>query len=180
MIRADFNDLISQYSRKLYRFAYTILRDQEDAEDAVQEVFIKLWNMKDNLEKYESIEALLITMTKHFCLDMLRKRKRMIDFKDQSNKDEMVDDPTPHERLEQDENKIIIFEIIDKLPDNYKNIVLMHEIEGLSYEEISVKTNQSVNNLRVLISRAREKIRVEYKRYQYEYNGTQKPAGKVL
>ena len=49
MTRDDFNDLVRQLSRNLYGFAFRILRNQEEAEDAVQEVFIKLWNMGENL-----------------------------------------------------------------------------------------------------------------------------------
>ena len=75
MTRTDFNDLIQQLSRKLYGFAFRILRNQEEAEDAVQEIFIKLWKMGQKLDEYNSIDALATTMTKNYCIDQIRKQK---------------------------------------------------------------------------------------------------------
>ena len=66
MTRADFNDLVRQLNRNLYGYAFRILRNQEEAEDAVQEVFIKLWKLGDKLNDYNSIGALAITMIKNF------------------------------------------------------------------------------------------------------------------
>jgi RNA polymerase sigma-70 factor, ECF subfamily len=65
MSRTDFNDLVHQLNRKLYGYAFRILRNQEEAEDAVQEVFIKLWKMNEKLSEYNSIDALATTMTKN-------------------------------------------------------------------------------------------------------------------
>ena len=75
MTRTDFNHLIQRQSRKLYGFAFRILRNQEEAEDVVQEIFIKLWKMGEKLDEYKSIDALAITMTKNYCIDLLRKQK---------------------------------------------------------------------------------------------------------
>jgi DNA-directed RNA polymerase specialized sigma24 family protein len=57
MTRTDFNDLVMQLSRKMYGYAFRILRSREEAEDAVQEVFIKLWKIGEKLGEYTSIEA---------------------------------------------------------------------------------------------------------------------------
>ena len=75
MTRTDFNDLVRQQNRKLYGYAFRILRNQEEAEDAVQEVFIKLWNLGNKLDSYNSIGALATTMIKNFCIDQIRKKK---------------------------------------------------------------------------------------------------------
>ena len=69
--------LSGSLSRNLYGYAFRILRNQEEAEDAVQEVFIKLWNMGKKLDEYNSIEALAVTMIKNFCIDQLRKKKHL-------------------------------------------------------------------------------------------------------
>ena len=178
MTRQEFNDYVRQLNRKLYGFAFRILRNQEEAEDAVQEVFIKLWNMGDKLNNYNSIIALATTMTKNYCIDQLRRQKHIIT--DRNSIHETTTSPSPHEQMESRESDDIIHNIIENLPDLYKVIINLREIEGLSYEEIVEKTHQNINTLRVTISRARKMIREEFNKYQYERRGIKHAARKVL
>jgi RNA polymerase sigma factor (sigma-70 family) len=180
MSRSDFNELVHQLSRKLYGFAFRILRNQEEAEDAVQEVFIKLWNMGDKLSGYSSIDALAVTMTKNYCIDQFRKKKRIIQEEKYENYERNNLIPTPHEQLERVESGEILNRIIENLPEIYKSLVLLREIEGFSYEEIAEKTEQNINTLRVNISRARRIIRDEYNKYQYERRQIEQAARQVL
>jgi RNA polymerase sigma-70 factor (ECF subfamily) len=180
MTRLEFNNCIFQLSRKLYLVAYRFLKNREEAEDAVQEVFIKLWNKKDKLDEYNSIEALATTTIKNHCIDQLRKVRTIgIDDADQ-NMPYFFNDPSPYEQLERDETSKILNYIIDRLPDIYRDIIRKREIEGLSYEEISLITKQNINTLRVNLSRARGMIRDELKKFNYENNGNKKIAGKIL
>ena len=75
MTRLEFNNQVILLSRKLYFVAFRFLKRQEEAEDAVQEVFIRLWNRLDELDKYSSLEALAVTATRNYCIDILRKEK---------------------------------------------------------------------------------------------------------
>jgi RNA polymerase sigma-70 factor (ECF subfamily) len=70
--------------------------------------------------------------------------------------------------------------IIDKLPDIYREVIIMREIEGLSYEEIAKKTEQNINTLRVTLSRARKMIREEYNKHHYERREIKEADRKVL
>ena len=74
MTRPEFNQLIQQLTRKLYGFAFRILRSREEAEDVVQEIFIRLWKMGNKLDEFKSPEALATTMTKNYCIDMIKKK----------------------------------------------------------------------------------------------------------
>lgn len=180
MTRTDFNDLVRQLSRKLYGFAFRILHNQEEAEDAVQEIFIKLWNMGEKLNEYISIDAFATTMTKNYCIDQLRKQKHGY-LGEQNNQDyHFIASPSPHEQMENRESNEIIHNIINHLPDTYKVVIWLREIEGLSYEEIAEKTDRNINTLRVTLSRARRIIRDEYNKYQYERRGIKKIDRKVL
>jgi RNA polymerase sigma factor (sigma-70 family) len=174
MTRADFESLIQQLGRKLYGFAFRILRNQEEAEDVVQEIFIKLWNMGEKLNEYKSIEALATAMTKNYCIDLIRRQKH--NFKGDFNLNEYnnVLSPSPHEQLENSESGAILHMIIEKLPDNYRYIIKLRDIEGIPFEEIAEKTEQNINTLRVTLSRARKIIRDEYNKYQYERRGIEK------
>jgi RNA polymerase sigma-70 factor (ECF subfamily) len=171
MLKADFNDLVRQQNRNLYGIAFRILRNQEEAEDAVQEVFIKLWSMGSKLEEYNNISALSVTMTKNLCIDQLRKKKHFV--RDETGKHEInaVDDSSPFEILQSNESENILKKIIDNLPEIYSSLIRLREIDGLSYEEIAQKTEQNINTLRVTLSRARKMIRDEYNKYQYERRG---------
>jgi RNA polymerase sigma factor (sigma-70 family) len=180
MTRTDFNNLVQQLSRKMYGFAFRILSNREEAEDAVQEVFIRLWKMGDKLDEYSSINALATTMTKNYCIDQVRKRKRspLEEYKNQEYNSSAS--PSPLDQLENRESGNIIFSIIEKMPENYGNVIRLREIEGMSFEEIAVKSGQNINNLRVMLSRARKMIKDEYNKYQYERRGVKPVAGKIL
>jgi RNA polymerase sigma-70 factor (ECF subfamily) len=180
MTRLDFNDLVKQLSRKMYGFAFRILNNREEAEDAVQEVFIKLWKLGDKLGEYNSIEALATTMTKNHCIDQIRKRKHNFTEEYIDQGEIRFSFPSPHEQLEDRESDEIIYRIIEDMQEPQRQILKFREIEGLSYEEISQKTGQNINALRVTISRARKAIRDEYNKYQYERKRTGQFARKVL
>jgi len=78
MTRTEFDDLVRKLGRRLYGIAYRILKTQEGSEDAVQEVMVKLWKMNAKLSGYDSVEALATTMTKNYCIDIIRKQKRYV------------------------------------------------------------------------------------------------------
>jgi RNA polymerase sigma-70 factor, ECF subfamily len=180
MTRADFNDLVKQLSRKLFGYAFRILRNQEEAEDAVQEIFIRLWKMEDKLADYASIDAMAITMTKNLCIDIIRKKKHF-NFSDTSAGElKLSDNASPFELLQNKQSDEILNHIIGNLPEIYRSVIRMKEIEGLSYEEIAENTKQNINTLRVTLSRARKLIRDEFNRYHYERTGITKAHRKVL
>jgi len=171
MSRPDFDNLIRQLSRKLYGFAFRILRNQEEAEDVVQEVFIKLWKMGQKLDEYKSVDALAITMTKNCCIDLVRKQKHNYTADFSINDYQGLSSPSPQDTMENRETGEILHRIIDELPGLYRIVIKLRDIDGDSYEEIARKTDQNVNTLRVTLSRARKIIRDEYNKYQYERKG---------
>ena len=75
MKSSEFKFLVMPYSERLYRMAFRLMGNREEAEDTVQEVYLKLWGMRNELIKYDSIEALSIRITRNLCLDHLRRRK---------------------------------------------------------------------------------------------------------
>ena len=140
----------------LYRIAFHILEQQDEAEDAVQETFLKLWEIRDKLDDVESAKAYSIRILKNECLDRLRKAKKSVPA-DQvlvrepiSPADERID---AKRRLEK------VLGAIKSLPDSQKQVLLLRTVEGLSYEEISKKMGMSQLTLRVLLTRARGALR---------------------
>ena len=180
MSRSEFDNLIRQQSRKLYGFAFRILRNQEEAEDVVQEIFLKLWKMGNKLDEYKSIEALATTMTRNYCIDLIRRQKN--DYRGDFSTLDLpnLTSVSPHDQMENRESGEILNKIINGLPEPYRVVIKLRDIEGISYEEIAAKTRQNINTLRVTLSRARKIIRDEYKKYQYERRGIEKVDPKVL
>ncbi len=180
MTRTDFSELVHRLNRKMFGLAFRILSNREEAEDAVQEVFIRLWKMGEKLDEYKSIDALANTMTKNLCIDQIRKRKRKIEEEYTNQEIKTTGSLSPLEEMESNESHEIIYTIIEELPDTYKMVIKLREIEGLTYEEIESRTGQSINSLRVTFSRARKLIRDEYNKYHYERRGIKQITGKVL
>ncbi len=180
MTRFEFNELVEQLNRRLFGYAFRILRNQEEAEDAVQETFVKLWNMEEKLIEYKSIEALATTMIKNYSIDQLRKSK--LHKYEEFNTHDQIYSPalSPHDKMEQQESANIIHTIIDNMPDIYKTVIKLRDIEGFSYEEIAEKTEQNINTIRVTLSRARGLIRNEYNKFQNEDRRTKQVTRKVL
>lgn len=183
MTRLEFNNEVLQLSRKLYLVAFRFLKRQDEAEDAVQEVFLKLWNRRYELDKYHSIEALAVTTVKNYCIDQIRKTK-VLNIENNTTYETHFNlgstDPTPEETMEKSETIIMLNRIIENLPDMYRDVITMREIDSLPYEEIARITGQNINTLRVNLSRARKMIRDKFKKYKYEYTGNTAAARKVL
>lgn len=165
MTEAGFNDLIRSLSRKLYGYAYRIVRNGNDAEDTVQEVFIRLWQMGDRLDEYTSIEALALTMTRNQCIDTLRKKSHEGPGETAMLHDRTMEEPSPHEIMERDERASALQRILTLMPVNYGDMIRLKEIDGYTYSEISEKTGQNINTIRVTVSRARKMIRDQYNSY---------------
>jgi len=180
MTRDAFNDIIHKTYRKLYLIAFRVLRNQQEAEDVVQDVFLKMWTMKEKLDEYRDKEALAVTMTRNNSVDQLRKRRHIDNRSVETRMAETELGPSPHDLLTNAESMTILNAIIERLPAGYREIVQFREIDGLSFEEIAVMTSTNINTLRVNLSRARVMIREQFKQYSYERGDTKGTAGKVL
>ena len=180
MTRTEFNEYVRMHSRKFYSFAFRILRNQEESEDAVQEIFIKLWNMGEKLDNYLNIDALAATMIRNYCIDQIRKRNNHMQSQIENVDIKLFTSQTPHQQLEDRESYDIIKKLMDGLAEKYKNVLILREIDGLSYEEIASETSQDINNLRVMLSRARAMLKNDYNKYNNEKRGTRQSAEQVL
>lgn len=164
----QFKTLIIPLTGKLYRIAMRILGDSSDAKDAVQDIFAKLWNMREKLSEINNIDAFVSTTMKNYCLDKLRTNHS-------SSWSELMVNKTPshsdsvEERLIHEDTGKIIRGIIRNLPEQQREIIVMRDIEGLEFEEIQQITKTNLNHIRVNLSRARSTVRSEMlKLFNYE------------
>jgi len=146
--------------QKLFHIAHNILHEEEDAEDAVQEVLLKLWHIRDSLGSYDNVAAFATTVTKNHCLDKLKLKKRTDTLDDIHHFRESGDNP--YLQLERRNTEEILRKIIELLPPLQQTIIKMKDIEEYEVEEIAEITGTKADAIRVNLSRARKKVREEY------------------
>lgn len=169
MVARDFKTSVLPVSKKLLRFATHFLKNEDEAKDVVQDVFLKLWQKKETLAEIENIEAFAMRMTRNRCLDVIRANKTIaIDAEtDRKLKEKTVD---VHSKVELSESANQIKKLIGKLPDLQQTVMHLRDIEQLSYEEIAEATDLKVNAIRVNLSRARKKVREEFLKMNQDEN----------
>src|SRR6056297_1326714 len=162
MTAEAFKENILPLNRKLLGFANHFMKDMDDAKDIVQEIYIKLWNMRNELSKYNSVEALAMRMTRNLCLDKIKLNKTV------PLKGNAYLDKEQHEELNIAVKRVK--KAINLLNEPQKSIMQLRDIEGYDYEEIAQILNMNVNTVRVSLSRARKRIRelVTQKYYNHE------------
>lgn len=158
------------FHRKLYSVAYRLLENEADAEDLVQEAYLKMWNKREGLEVISNPEAFSVKLVKNMCYDILRSGKNMLNR--QTVELGEVNETLNFDQLEVRDDLRLVKNIITALPEQQQKVVVLRDIKECTYEEIEHLTGLTSVNIRVLLSRARKKIREQYNRLNnYESRG---------
>lgn len=145
---------------KLLSYALKLTDESADAEDAVQEVMLKLWNIRQKLDSYHSIEALSMTMTHNACMDQWRSKRT--DLLPLDHVQAASRTATPERLLEEKDEFRLMREIIASLPPLQQAIIRMKDVEEYETEEIAEITGCNPEAIRSNLSRARKKVRDIY------------------
>ncbi len=169
--KARYQKCVLDHKDRVFRYAYYTLRDAADAEDATQEVFIKLWNNYDKVNALK-VKSWLMRTTYNHCIDMIRKRQRTSDrhVEIQEFQSFDIDAPKEGDPRQHIENKTLgkrIEAAVAQLPEKVRPVFLMYEIQGLKYREISDVLGIPLNTVKVHLLRARKLLQQELK---YERN----------
>ena len=162
MIRElEFKFLCERHSDEIYRYARALLANQTDAEDATQEVLLRLWRHLPRLNPF-NLRAWLLQTTRCYCLDQLRRRSnraaplRLQDDLLEDQPDELAINPSlaadSSLRLEQARHAL------HQLPENLRSVFVLYEVNGLRYREIARALGIPINSVKVYLSRARQKL----------------------
>lgn len=163
MDASDFKQKFLPYHRKLYRVAFQLMGNAQDAEDMVQEAYLKLWKRRDELPTdIRSVEAYCVTLIKNVCYDTLRLSRLDEDGRSPEELNIATESNVIKEVEQKDEVRHVM-KLINKLPDQQRKVMLMRDVDDRPYEEIEQATGLSSINIRVLLSRARKKIREQFK-----------------
>ena len=165
MKQKEFLSTVLPFKDKLYRLAKRLLVSSDEAEDAVQEIFLKLWNGKEKIGKYKNPEAFAMTMTKNYCLDRLKSKQagnmKIVhgNFQNSENVEKQV---------EANDGVTLVFQIMETLPEQQRMILQLRDVEQYEYAEIAEMLDLNETAIRVALSRARKAIREEMiKKYNY-------------
>ena len=165
MKQKEFLNTILPCKNTLYRLAKRLLVSSDEAEDAVQEVFLKLWKGRDKIDNYRSPEAFAITMTKNYCLDRL-KSKQASNLKIVHNN--YKNSENIERTIEGNEGVELVTKIMETLPERQKMIMQLRDIEQFEFAEISQMLEIKETAIRVSLSRARKLVREQLiKQYNY-------------
>ena len=156
MTREEFKAKFLPLSDGLFRIALHYLEDVSDAQDAVQDVFIKLWNSQDKLDGVKNPEAYSYTLIKNTCIDRLRRARKTVQ---PGELEERSGDDPPDKELSDKEALKKALACIDELPEKQREIVRLRIFEELEYDEIAEKLGISEINTRVQLSLARKTLK---------------------
>lgn len=159
-----FNELYNLYSRRIFGFAYGFLRSKEEAEGIVQEVFVKIWETRNNLRSDLSFSWFLFTIARNLILNKLQHHQYEMRYQKDFLAETSGDDNNTEEQVFYRDMSDHINNLIMELPPKRKEIFLLSRFEGLSYQEISEKLNISVKTVEVQISLALKYIRARIKK----------------
>ncbi len=161
MSRDKFHRIILPLKDKLFRLAWSIVRDSAEAEDIVQDMFVKLWSKIDEWDNIENLEAYCFRATKNLALDRMESLeiRKTENISPELESSTFTDRVTAFNKLEATERYTLLYNCIDQLPEKQKMVFQLREIEGMSYREIADTLQMSEEMVKVSLFRARGRLK---------------------
>ena len=157
--REAYNQIVKRHRAAAIAFAYSFLFDVQLAEDAAQDVFVNIYITRARYKPVCAFKTFLFRAVRNKCIDYLRKQK----FKTVSldNIETLAQNISPEEIFLNNENKKFVFELLNNLKGDYKTALYLFAAEGLSYEDIAACMRKTIPQVKILIYRARQKLKSE-------------------
>lgn len=166
MNKKEFKCRVFSLSERIYPMVARML-GQSNAEDAIQDIMLKLWEKRNNIKKHPNIKGLVFLTTRNFCLDALRKKRIILDENIANLK--VVHSKKEVSKIEWKELNFIIQNILKRLPEQQKEVFEMRDLDGFDTAEVAQILQIKKEHVRVLLSRARKQIgKALEKDYNYE------------
>lgn len=153
----DFRKIWLPLAERFYRVAYHLLESRPDAEDAVQELYLKILSMHGKLVYVREPAAYGITLLKNICIDRIRRRESRR--AEQLEEFIAADTSGPEKQMAEKDTLSRVMKEMERLPERQAKVLRMRAVEGLEYDEIARRTGLSQVNIRVLISIARKTLK---------------------
>lgn len=154
-----FESRVLPVKNKLFRFALRFLGDEDEAKDVVQDVFIRVWNGREEMDAIQNWEAWCMRITRNLSLDRIRTQTRRQTRPIEESYHVQHDALTPHESTEVSESMQKISHMIAGLPEKQRQVIHLRDVEGYSYQEICEILQLNMNQVKVNLFRARNAVR---------------------
>ncbi len=155
--------LFSYYYPRLYHFSKSILKIENEIDDILQEVFVKIWLSRGKIGNAETFNAYIFTITKNEVLNLIRSKLKDHNFRDELYLRSVAEEYQPQNQLEYDEIKTGINQIVACLPEKRQHVFILSRTEGLSNKEIALKLNISEKTVEDHITHAIRHIKISMK-----------------
>ena len=157
MNQKDFLSIVRPFQDKIYRLARRLLTSEEEAQDATQEVLLKLWSKKKQMTKYRNTEAFAMTMTKNYCYDTLKaKRSSNVSLVHTNYRDNSFDTV---KETEVSDSVNWVYKMMKDLPEQQQLILQLRDVEEYTNAEIAEQLEINEGTVRTALSRARKTVR---------------------
>lgn len=157
--KAAFEELFRSYFTPLCSFAQKFVYDVDEAKDIVHNVFINLWNKRDDIDMQTSLKSYLFQGVQNRSLNYIRDHKKLVQFDTPQSEAELNLYLESRDHLETSEAESRINHALDDLPEKCREIFLMNRFDGLKYREIAEKLNISIKTVETQMSRALKSLR---------------------
>lgn len=157
MDQQSFITLVNPFKDKVYRVAKRLLVSAEEAQDATQEILLKLWTKQSQIDNYRSVEAFAMTMTKNYCYDKLKAKSSNNLKIVHSNYEDTAFNTS--RQVEANDEVEWLFKLMKELPEQQQLIVQLRDVEQFDNAEIAEMLEMNETAVRVALSRARKTLR---------------------
>ncbi len=159
----EFKQRFMPFHRRLYRVGYHLTGNAQDAEDLLQDTYLKLWQKRDDLREEAMTEAYLVTMMQNLFRDK-RRLKRIDTSEDIEDHADPPDEQSLSQTIEAKDEAQQMGVLMNQLPERDRTILKMHLVEEKSYEEIQRDTGLSQGNIRVIMMRTKQKLKQQFQK----------------
>ena len=157
----SFRNDILPLKDKLFRLALRITLDRAEAEDVVQETLIRVWNRRDEWERFASVETYCLTVARNLAIDR-SERKDSCTVELTPEMERASDASDPYEKLVSRERMALIHRLMNRLPEKQRLVMQLRDVEGKSYKEIAAVLDWTEEQVKVNLFRARQKVKQQF------------------
>ncbi len=163
----EFQQKVLVLTHRVYPMVARMLGNDQEAEDGIQEIMLRLWKKRRQLKKHPNIPGFVFLTARNYCLDVLRKQSRIEEL---PHVEEIgLEDHCQSEVLEKSEVMHVLDACIRELPEQQREVIIWRDFDGLSYVEIAELSGLKVESIRVVLSRARKQVKQTLQKvYNYE------------
>lgn len=155
--------LFEEHYPRIYRYTLNLMHDPAEADDAVQETFVRAYRHLNSLRDWNALTAWLYRIATHVCLDRIRQKTRGAEIEPETDLDDLeeIDTPSLQQIVERNDMSACVQRYLDGLSDSYRSVILMHDLDGLTGAQIAAALGVSLATVKIRLHRARLRLRAQ-------------------